>query len=61
MSESATIAQCAKVGFSTEAEAMRRLVEIAFEDPRRWPRGKPSDTYPCDSCGGWHLTRRGGV
>jgi hypothetical protein len=47
---------CNKIPFDTEAEAMRRLVELALKARRR--EGLPIRCYLCPGCGLWHLTRR---
>jgi hypothetical protein len=50
---------CAKIRFASEREAMRRLIEIAFEPDERWRRqGKPDDCYFHRRCSAWHLARR---
>jgi hypothetical protein len=46
---------CAKVSFPSEAEAWRRLFQMAFTASRR-PR--PVRPYWCGRCWAWHVTRR---
>lgn len=56
MSGSVLEARCHKVAFGSEAEAMRRLIELALKAPRR--ENLPVRAYRCPGCEAWHLTRR---
>jgi hypothetical protein len=53
-----TSTMCAKTAFASEAEAMKRLFEIALVDRPRHRGPKPHRCYFCRDCFNWHLTRR---
>jgi hypothetical protein len=45
-----------KVRYPSEAEAEVAVVKIRAKGPKK-PGGRvPIRSYPCEPCGGWHLT-----
>jgi hypothetical protein len=56
--EQVSTEMCRKSRFATERDAWRRMMEITFASPARYPGPKPCRAYRCPTCGDWHLTRR---